>query len=273
MSPVRKLHNRTDLPGSWSELRDLATIHVRIQSPALAARPQPVMAAATVTWLCNHLGPGGGCSTRVIPPVQYDPQVMTCGFCTVMGMITMTTGIDPAQVKGDPGWLLGDRYRVQISAASPATREQMTQFLGRLLKRVFALDYHIEVKPAPVYRLELGKGGPKFHVSAGQSQTFAALRTGTRVFASVPQLVRFLNSIYYGKFGGLDHPVEDGTGLTGTYDIEISTGPGAPIGSVPWLALLKEQLGLIAVRAQGEEKYLVVDHVQHFRGKWAGSGE
>ena len=74
-------------------------------------------------------------------------------------------------------------------------------------------------------------------------------------------------------FTGLDRPVLDRTGLTGTFDFSLEwslpTDPAQPPESLPadtgptFLEALQEQLGLKLKSAKGPVDVLVIDHIEH----------
>ena len=75
--------------------------------------------------------------------------------------------------------------------------------------------------------------------------------------------------------GQVGAPVQDGTGLTGNYDLEIywsngnsalrATPPGevAPPPGPTIFEALRDQLGLALTKKKGPVKMLVVDHFNH----------
>jgi uncharacterized protein (TIGR03435 family) len=74
-------------------------------------------------------------------------------------------------------------------------------------------------------------------------------------------------------FTGVDRPVLDRTGLTGTFDFSLewslAPDPAQPVGPQPedagptFLEALQEQLGLKLKSAKGPVDVLVIDHVEH----------
>jgi uncharacterized protein (TIGR03435 family) len=74
-------------------------------------------------------------------------------------------------------------------------------------------------------------------------------------------------------FTGVDRPVLDRTGLTGSFDFSLewslAPDPAQPPDSQPadtgptFLEALQEQLGLKLKSARGPVDVLVIDHVEH----------
>ncbi|MGH9481339.1 MAG: TIGR03435 family protein [Terriglobales bacterium] len=234
-----------------------------------AAAANPRLEAATAQWLCAHLGRGGGCDPREIGPPTYDPSRFICRSCTADALIVFAFNLaTSAQDKGLPGWAVADAYRVEIVPSSPATDDQMMQLLQGVVVKAFGLRYHIEDQPSRVYRLTIGKGGPKFRRSGqAEQQTRGALMAGNYQFSSVGELVTWLNRFHY-LSGAIRYPVEDGTGMKGDFDIELKMGAGTMPAELPLIELVKKQLGLDPVVVPGHTHYLVIDSIQHFHGRW-----
>jgi uncharacterized protein (TIGR03435 family) len=107
-------------------------------------------------------------------------------------------------------------------------------------------------------------------VNAGVASAPGHLRLGAR---NVPigLLAAHLNGML---MGNLDRPVQDRTGLTGTFDFVLEWSGVPPAGGTPsanmqpedagttLLEALTEQLGLKLVSAKGPVEVLVVDHVE-----------
>jgi uncharacterized protein (TIGR03435 family) len=82
-----------------------------------------------------------------------------------------------------------------------------------------------------------------------------------------------LAGVLMNPFTGVDRPVLDRTGLTGTFDVSLewslAPDPAQPPDSLPadtgptFLEALEEQLGLKLKSAKGPVDVLVVDHVEH----------
>lgn len=144
----------------------------------------------------------------------------------------------------------------------------MKAMLRPLLARALGLAYHVEHQPSPVFRLVVGRNSPKFRPGTAGSMTMQDFAAGTYRFDSVDQLVQFLNSIYYLGGPAVPHPVENGTGLTGHFNIRLDLGENNGPPTVALMPLVKEQLGLDVVQVPGHTDYLVIDKIDHPTGKW-----
>jgi uncharacterized protein (TIGR03435 family) len=167
-----------------------------------------------------------------------------------------------------------------------AAREQIPAMLQALLAERFALDAHRENRPRSVYALVVGKGGPKFKEAdlsfrrtgprPGEVTFRASAGTrGIKGFLTMATLVRLLAN-------GLDRPVLDETGLSGTYDIDVSWAPdvfdrpsafaeatreGAdavelPAPTATIFQAMQDALGLRLEARNAPVEMLVIDHVR-----------
>ena len=208
-----------------------------------------------------------------------------------------------------PKWASTDRFDIQARSSGNPTKDQFRLMMQALLADRFKLAIHFETRQLPVLALVLdkpGKLGPKLrpHPSdapcssappppgsaPGPSATVAGgfpeicgvlagvqasapgrFRGGAR---NVP-LAMLASTVSIPEITGVNRPVLDKTGLTGTYDFVIEftpqfTGPlppGANFQPDPtgptFLEALKEQLGLKLESQTGPVDVIVVDHVDH----------
>jgi uncharacterized protein (TIGR03435 family) len=208
-----------------------------------------------------------------------------------------------------PKWANTDRFDIQARATGNPTKDQFRLMMQALLADRFKLAIHHETRKLPVLALVLDKPeklgpqlqrhpgdaacstappppgsapGPAATVAGGFPEVCGAiafvqpsargrLRYGARnlsmtaiaAYVSVPQVT------------GVDRPVLDQTGLTGTFDFIIEftpqlngpLPPGANFQPDPngptFLEALKEQLGLKLDSKTGPVDVIVVDHVDH----------
>jgi uncharacterized protein (TIGR03435 family) len=115
-------------------------------------------------------------------------------------------------------------YDIVAKADHEVTRAELMQMLQTLLADRFKLVLHHEAKVEPVYKLVLGKNGPKLHESAGEGEPdFAPARNGGAVCRNMTML-EFSRNLT----GRMGRVVLDQTGLTGRYDftLELDRTPG-----------------------------------------------
>jgi uncharacterized protein (TIGR03435 family) len=65
------------------------------------------------------------------------------------------------QIVGGPGWIESERFQIEATAGTNATRAQIFQMLQSLLEERFQLKVHHETREVAVYNLVAAKGGPK----------------------------------------------------------------------------------------------------------------
>jgi uncharacterized protein (TIGR03435 family) len=176
------------------------------------------------------------------------------------------------QIVGGPKWIDSDAFDVEAKAENPdsTTQAQIRQMLQQLLAERFKLKVHRETRNVSGYALVISKGGAKLTQAAGnEPHPGISGRPDETFFTAMPMsaLTDFL-SVRLGS------PVQDKTGLTGTYTFTLRSvlgehesaggGPPPPAGvpdpSVPSLiSALPEQLGLRLQSSKVPLPVLVVD--------------
>jgi len=206
-----------------------------------------------------------------------------------------------------PKWASTDRFDIQARVAGNPTKDQFRLMMQALLADRFKLAVHFERRQLPALALMLdkpGKLGPQIRPhpadapcstapprsNPGPSATvdggfpeICGVLTGVQASApgrfrggarNVP-IAMLTSMMSVPQITGVDRPVLDKTGLTGTYDFVIEftpqlTGPlppGANFQPDPngptFLEALKEQLGLKLESQTGPVDVMVVEHVDH----------
>jgi uncharacterized protein (TIGR03435 family) len=200
-----------------------------------------------------------------------------------------------------PKWADTNHYDIQARASGNPTKDQFRLMMQSLLADRFRLAAHYETKQEAVFGLVLarpGKIGPKlrlhpadapcsnagpppgvsaalqtdgFPVQCGeimhlQPSTPGGLRFGARNI-SMSMLATFFSAP---NATGVNRPLADKTGLTGTVDFLVEFTPEVrpgvdftPDPSGPtFLEALKNQLGLKLDPAMGPVQVFVVDHIE-----------
>lgn len=176
-------------------------------------------------------------------------------------------------------------YDIVAKADHEVPKAELMRMLQTLLADRFKLVLHHEAKVEPVYKLMVGKNGPKLHESVGEGEPeFAFGRTGGAVCRNMTML-EFSRNLT----GRMGRVVLDQTGLKGRYDftLELDRTPGSKeiqeaLASSPdpaaakralgaamndWSASsifsdIQSQLGLKLEADKGPVDGLVVDHVE-----------
>ena len=213
-------------------------------------------------------------------------------------LIVLAYGLLPQQVTGGPAWLETARFDILAQAdgdippsppGGPPGRAQL--MLQRLLADRFAVMVRRDTREMPVYALTVarsdGRLGPR--MSAAQSDCAALMAAYGRgegpmpprdqcgisggagrlsaAGITMPMLARLVLSGPAGRI------VEDNTGLTGAFDLDLTftpdlaTDPGgastsASTDQTSLFTALEEQLGLKLVPRRAAVEVLVVDRAE-----------
>jgi uncharacterized protein (TIGR03435 family) len=211
------------------------------------------------------------------------------------------------QLVGAPGWIDSERFDIVAKPDANATPDQNPLMLRALLAERFKLKVHNETREMPVYALMLarndGKLGPKLTTSAIDCAALAAAARGRGPGGPAPPppsqpgerprcgmmigpgrlsmggqpLSQFATSL--SNFAG--RIVQDRTGLSGPYDLELTwtpeqlpqgggatPPPGAPAfplvdpNGPSIFTAVQEQLGLKLDSTRGPVDVVVVDSVE-----------
>lgn len=173
-------------------------------------------------------------------------------------IIGLAYGIQRVRVVDGPRWADADQFDIAAKAASPnVTRDEIRSMLQTLLAERFQLRVHRETKEIATYSLSLAKSGPRFQEAAPGTKT--AVSHGVNP-EGVPRTVfqassiRTLANMVANILGS---PVEDHTGLTGTYDFTVEW-----LDSGTSLVASMEQIGLKLEAKKAPVEVLVVDRAE-----------
>jgi uncharacterized protein (TIGR03435 family) len=185
-------------------------------------------------------------------------------------------------IEGGPGWLRYDRFDIVAkgdpgsdASVPPGQRlPRMNAMLRALLADRFALRTHTEHRPMRIYALvaadparPAGKLKPAPENCTPGTERFDAATCDQGRFGvtaiqgkmvSMGTLASFL-----ARLPGIERPVDDQTGISGFFDIDIQTGidpriPPAAQGA-GLMTALREQLGLVLRDAAGSRDVVVID--------------
>ena len=203
--------------------------------------------------------------------------------------------------EGGPAWIDKDLYEVIGKGPADLTFADARRMMLTLLNERFTLQARVERRELPVYVLvrarKDGALGPGLRPSkvdcSAYSETLSrtgrsvlALAAGpscvlvtgrdpqNRVFTRGPVTVQDM-VLRIERNGWVDRPVLDGTGLTGTYDLDLlyspaRTGPGiagaalavAPSDELSIFTAVEQQLGLRLESRRGPVDVVVIDSVE-----------
>ncbi len=205
-----------------------------------------------------------------------------------------------------PKWIESMRFDIEARSATPnPTKDELRLMMRSLLADRFKLVVHKEVRQLPVYALTLatpGKLGPQIRQHRQDDQTCSApdsleamsafrmptlddgfpavcgwitymmASSGPNIKPSGRNVSMALIASMLPAMGntGLDRPVIDQTGLTGTFDfaLELPFVPGSITqndqedSSPGLLDGLRNQLGLKLKRENGPVEVYIIDHIE-----------
>jgi uncharacterized protein (TIGR03435 family) len=161
-------------------------------------------------------------------------------------------------------------FNIAAKADHPVSKAQIRLMLQTLLADRFKLAAHVEPRVQMVYKLTVGKSGPKLSEAAAGGEPACSFGADGFVCRNV-EMTRFsgmLSTL-------MDRPVLDSTGLTGSYDFTLRS-PGVQPGQVTqegkaaigeWLSSsifvdIEKQVGLRLEPDKAPVEYLMVDHAE-----------
>ena len=226
--------------------------------------------------------------------LKVSPQRVSWTNNSLRQLIQNAYDVRPYQLVALPAWADGAHFDVMATTDVPASPQQINAMLQGLLGDRFDLAVHREQHDLPGYALVLarrdGKLGPGIHPSTRDCET-----TGQKPLDSATAQAEYAGcspqmGLTKMKLGGysisfltgglkriLEKPVVDKTGLSGTFDMELSWTPdptmlpaGVPSPNVPGggpsiFTALEEQLGLKLMSDRAPVEVLVIDRLSRPR--------
>jgi uncharacterized protein (TIGR03435 family) len=210
------------------------------------------------------------------------------------GIIQLAYGINqPSKLAGVPDWAVTERYDINARAAGPITTEERRLMLQALLADRLKLVARWDKREVSVFALmpartdgKLGKNlveskgciargsaDAKEAAAGAQTTPICGPQTGStgRLILLGSPIQQFTSLLAL----MLGHTVVDKTGLTGSYDIDLTFTPEQPIPAgvnIPGppadpsgpsiYTAVREQLGLKLESQRDQEDVLVIDHVE-----------
>jgi uncharacterized protein (TIGR03435 family) len=185
---------------------------------------------------------------------------------------TMLIGGTSEEIAGLSGWANTARFDVeaQPEAGFTPTVQQRQEMLQSMLEDRFKLKIRVEPKDRPIYALVVDSGGLKMKPyappapGAAPPQPPAVPKGGLRfrlLKANMETIAGFLAS-------RVGRKVVDKTGLTESYEIDLTYAPDLPPGAetdpnIPSLiTAIREQLGLRLVPETGPVDTFIVESVE-----------
>ena len=211
---------------------------------------------------------------------------------TLLRLIDFAYDLRPYRSLGAPQWVGSERWEVSARSDRVPAPGERRAMLQHLLAERFGLKAHIETRELPIYTLVLARGdrrlGPNMKPAIVDCEPF---RSGQLSLAApdVPDDVRRRCGVADRLWGGgavttyhagfsttrlarsleesVNRVIVDKTGLTGSFDIELTyedrrfLGSSKPREAPALLTAVQEQLGLRLVASRGPVDVLVIDAV------------
>lgn len=172
-------------------------------------------------------------SIKLTPPDSrgsraYAPasgNTLTLEGMSLKDLIQLAYRLPSDFVGGGPGWVDGTRFNLEAKAEGAASQQQRLEMLKTLLAARFKLAFHYEAKEIATYvlssipnRLKLKERKPNDGGEPSGIRDTGSLHYVCRD-TSMPWFARYLESTV------LSRPVADKTGLSATYDFDLSWRP------------------------------------------------
>jgi uncharacterized protein (TIGR03435 family) len=233
-----------------------------------SSRPAPRFEAASVKVVTPPIGG---------PGTSQAPTCVNGRFTTrysVVRTLVLWAWIDQlyldsnhsGEFSGWPAWAQEVQYQVEAKSGSPISEGQCKLMVRQLLAERFKLTLHTVPKTVPVYELIVGRTPPKLHLVADETELAVpedrVLWNGRGVLAPHGMTMAEFAALLYNN-PAVGRPVEDRTGLKGTYGFNLNfSPPGADNQEYPDIFGALRNLGLQLVPAKGTIDFFVIDHLE-----------
>ena len=193
---------------------------------------------------------------------------------TLRQLIQLAYTLPADLVVGGPGWVDTTRFDVEARAEGKASQQQRLEMLRTLLGGRFKLTFHYESKQAYTYVLTRGQNTLKLKE---RKPGDGGEPTGIRDTGSLHYVCRDTSIAWFARFVEstvLSRPVTDKTGLSGTYDFDLSWRPddrqfngrfaGSPEAQsdLPDLFTALKDIGLKLEAVKSRVQFLRIDYAE-----------
>jgi uncharacterized protein (TIGR03435 family) len=208
-------------------------------------------------------GREGGNRSRI----EHTPTSLTMLNVALSDCVQWAYGVAFFQISA--AHLSTESYDILAKTGTSVPVSQLRMMLQDLLAKRFKLALHRETKMLPAYELVVAKGGSKLRAANGDTsrplmhaaESLPRIQNDSFLFsdASMAEFAHMLTQLR-----GVDLPVVDRTGITGTFDIVLKSAPNATreADSAALFAIIQEQLGLKLVAAKVPMEVVVIDYTE-----------
>ena len=208
-------------------------------------------------------------SDRSIPFRPPPPDGITLTNNPLESIIRYAYSVQPFRLEGVPSWTQDERFDIAAKAGGPITDEQRRLMMRALLVERFRLKAHFETREKTIYIMtlartdnQLGPGlKPRPECATSPCQSGGSGRRDAIQIRAVTltQLADGMISTLRGEL------VRDETGMSGTFDIEMSWRPETSTdpddGRPSFVTAMREQLGLKLEPTRRPVEVLVVESI------------
>jgi uncharacterized protein (TIGR03435 family) len=208
---------------------------------------------------------------RIIPPGPQTGRSSLVTFyrmnATVASLVQFAYDIRAFQVIGGPDWARKDYFEINARPANEAAPERMRLMVQSLLEDRFKLVVRREQREMRTSALVLAREdrrlGPKLQPCTNPDRQPEPRPVRVPRGSWVENLRCVPISAVVKMAGGItEGPVEDKTGLTGLWTLELSYATEAEAEAPPFQTALQDQLGLKLESTRGPVDVMVIASVQ-----------
>lgn len=243
----------------------------------------------------NDSTPSAPTGGAVIRPEQFDVT-----WYPIQALVSLAYGVPGARITGWPEWAQRARYDIRAKTGKPSTRQEVLAMLQALLAERFSLKAHRETREMDIYALVVAKPGvtgpklqrvevdcetkklldgsapgffpPDARPACGSSLQTVRMVAGPSITSS-KRAAWTMEQMATGLGPGVGRPVIDRTGLSGTFDAELTyvtenppsfpqpSKPQPPPDGVSLRDAIRQQLGLDLRSERGPVEFLVIDSI------------
>jgi uncharacterized protein (TIGR03435 family) len=189
--------------------------------------------------------------------MDFKPPVLKIGG-SLESFLELAYDVKAAQIVGGRAWVKNSLYDIVAKLPFAADPKQGKAMFQTLLEDRFKLAVHSEARSGGEYSLVVTKGGVRMKPADAKGPAEAKIGPGMRRVRgqmSAAELASQLSTT-------LGHPVVDHSGLSGSYNIDLTWAGDDQADGPSVFTAIQEQLGLKLEPVQGSIQVVVIDHVE-----------
>ena len=190
-------------------------------------------------------------------------------------MISLMYKVPARQIRGGPDWLDTERWDVEARVDGSYSTDDLHTMYQNLLADRFQLKLHKEARKGNIFALTVEPSGSKLRPDTSPQDYSIPMNGGFAHTRGVRVPMNYF-TWWLGRVLQTDgRPVIDQTGLTGSYDFDLTFRPVLPpdasddmlpagVRDLPSIfTALREQLGLKLTPTKGTYYDLVIEQIEH----------